>query len=184
MSLSTPRPIRLLLMRHGQTYGNVAGALDTAQPALVALPSQPIDIDDLALEPQAPVAVAEPVAAPAPRRRFGFPRRASSRPTGPAPTAPADAITEPIAIVAASDVIAMSALRALSEFGLAVPGDVHVIGYDGLAICEQTVPRLSTVSQDLTQGAHHLVDMLLRRIAGEDTQSVVMEPQLVVRMSS
>jgi DNA-binding LacI/PurR family transcriptional regulator len=26
--------------------------------------------------------------------------------------------------------------------------------------------------------------MLLRRIAGEDTQSIVMEPQLVVRMSS
>lgn len=90
----------------------------------------------------------------------------------------------PQGIVAASDVIAMSALRALSEFGLAVPGDVHVIGYDGLAICEQTVPRLSTVSQDLTQGAHHMVDMLLRRIAGEDTQSVVMEPQLIVRMSS
>lgn len=90
----------------------------------------------------------------------------------------------PQGIVAASDVIAMSALRALAEFGLAVPGDVHVIGYDGLAIGEQTVPRLSTVSQDLTQGAHHLVDMLLRRIAGEDTQSVVMEPELIVRMSS
>jgi DNA-binding LacI/PurR family transcriptional regulator len=90
----------------------------------------------------------------------------------------------PQGIVAASDVIAMSTLRALSEYGLAVPGDVHVIGYDGLDICEQTVPRLSTISQDLTTGAHHLVDMLLRRIAGEDTQSVVMEPKLIVRMSS
>lgn len=79
-------------------------SLDTAQPALVDLPTQPIDIDDLALEPQAPVAGQDPVAAPAPRRRFGFPRRASSRPTGPAPTAPVDAITEPIAIVAAADV--------------------------------------------------------------------------------
>jgi DNA-binding LacI/PurR family transcriptional regulator len=90
----------------------------------------------------------------------------------------------PQGIVAASDVIAMSTLRALSEYGLAVPGDVHVIGYDGLVIGEQTVPRLSTISQDLTTGAHHLVDMLLRRIAGEDTESVVMEPRLVVRMSS
>ncbi len=90
----------------------------------------------------------------------------------------------PQGIVAASDVIAMSALRALSEFGLAVPGDVRVIGYDGLAICEQTVPRLSTISQDLTQGAHHMVDMLLRRIAGEETQSIIMEPRLMVRMSS
>ncbi|MFC6154060.1 histidine phosphatase family protein [Nocardioides yefusunii] len=34
MSLSTPRPFRLLLMRHGQTHGNVAGALDTGFPGL------------------------------------------------------------------------------------------------------------------------------------------------------
>jgi len=90
----------------------------------------------------------------------------------------------PQGIVAASDVIAMSALRALAEQGLSVPGDVRVIGYDGLALAEQTVPRLTTISQDLTQGAHHLVDMLLRRIAGEETQSVVMDPKLVVRMST
>jgi DNA-binding LacI/PurR family transcriptional regulator len=93
-------------------------------------------------------------------------------------------VYRPQGIVAASDVIAMSTLRALSEFGLAVPDDVRVIGYDGLAIGEQTVPRLSTISQDLTLGAQHLVDMLLRRIAGEETQSVVMEPRLIVRMSS
>jgi DNA-binding LacI/PurR family transcriptional regulator len=36
----------------------------------------------------------------------------------------------------------------------------------------------------LTQGAAHMIDMLLRRIAGEDTESVVMPPHLVVRMSS
>lgn len=34
MSTSTPRPFRLLLMRHGQTHGNVAGALDTGMPGL------------------------------------------------------------------------------------------------------------------------------------------------------
>jgi DNA-binding LacI/PurR family transcriptional regulator len=90
----------------------------------------------------------------------------------------------PQGIIAASDVIAMSALRALSEFGLSVPGDVRVIGYDGLEISEHTVPRLSTIRQDLTKGSNHLVDLLLRRIGGEDAQSVVMKPELVVRMSS
>lgn len=90
----------------------------------------------------------------------------------------------PQGIVAASDVIAMSALRVLAELGLSVPGDVRVVGYDGLALGEQTVPRLTSVSQDLTQGAHHLVDLLLRRIAGEETHSVIMDPRLVIRMSS
>lgn len=89
----------------------------------------------------------------------------------------------PQGIVAASDVIAMSALRALAEFGLAVPGDVRVIGYDGLEIGEHTVPRLSTISQDLQAGAEAMVDLLFRRMAGEETPPVVLDPKLIVRLS-
>lgn len=96
----------------------------------------------------------------------------------------ADELQRPDGIVAASDVIAMSTLRALSEMGIAVPGDVKVIGYDDLPIAEHTVPRLSTVKQDLTTGANNLVELLMRRIAGEDTGSVIMPPQLVVRTST
>ena len=90
----------------------------------------------------------------------------------------------PQGIFAASDVVAMSAIRALTEFGLAVPADVKVIGYDGLAIGEQTVPRLTSIAQDLRAGATAMVDLLLRRIAGEDTSSVVLPPQMIVRMST
>jgi DNA-binding LacI/PurR family transcriptional regulator len=90
----------------------------------------------------------------------------------------------PNGIIAASDVTAMSALRALSEHGVAVPGDVHVVGYDDLPFAAQTVPPLSTIRQDIRRGADHLVDILFRRIAGEHTDSVVLEPELVVRQSS
>jgi len=94
--------------------------------------------------------------------------------------------TKPIpdGIIAGSDAIAMSALRALAEHGVAVPGQVHVVGYDDLVFANQTVPTLSTVRQDLAGGAAHLVDLLFRRIAGEPTGSVVLEPELVVRQSS
>ena len=90
----------------------------------------------------------------------------------------------PNGIIAASDVIAMSALRALAEHGVRVPGQVHVVGYDDLPFANQTVPTLSTVKQDLAAGAGHLVDLLFRRIAGEETSSVVLEPELVIRQSS
>lgn len=90
----------------------------------------------------------------------------------------------PDGIIAASDVIAMSALRALSEHGVSVPNQVHVVGYDDLAFANQTVPPLSTIKQDLSAGAAHLVDLLFRRISGEKTESVVLEPTLVVRQSS
>lgn len=94
------------------------------------------------------------------------------------------AAERPQGIIAASDVIAMTTLRVLAELGLSVPHDVKVIGYDGLELTEHTFPRLSTVRQDLTTGAHNLVDMLLRRIAGEDTVSVILQPELVVRNST
>ena len=92
--------------------------------------------------------------------------------------------TPPDGIIAASDVIAMTALRALSEAGLKVPDAVKLVGYDGLAFGEQTVPPLTSVRQDMAAGAALLVDKLLRRIAGEDAPYVMMAPDLVVRESS
>lgn len=92
--------------------------------------------------------------------------------------------TTPNGIIAASDVIAMSTLRALTEHGVAVPGGARVVGYDDLPFANQTVPALSTVRQDIAAGAAHLVDLLFRRIAGEQTESVVLDPELVIRQSS
>lgn len=86
-------------------------------------------------------------------------------------------------IVAASDIIAMSALRALAEHGRRVPGDVRVIGYDDLPLANQTSPSLTTVRQDLEQGARHLMEKLLLRLSGTASESTVMPPTLVVRDS-
>ena len=88
------------------------------------------------------------------------------------------------AIFAATDVIAMSALRALTASGLAVPRDVSVIGFDDISLAAHTNPPLTTVRQDIERGAHTLVDLLFRRMAGEDTPSSTMPAELVVRESS
>ena len=93
-------------------------------------------------------------------------------------------VERPQGIFAASDVIAMTAIRALAERDISVPDDVRVVGYDDLPIAQQTVPRLTTVKQDFAAGAAHMVDLLLRRIAGEEPRSIVMTPELVVRLSS
>lgn len=90
----------------------------------------------------------------------------------------------PDGIVAASDVIAMSALRALAERGARVPHDVAVIGYDDVSIATHTSPPLTTVRQDVARGAETLVDLLFRRIAGEEVASVSMTPELVLRASA
>jgi DNA-binding LacI/PurR family transcriptional regulator len=58
---------------------------------------------------------------------------------------------------------------------------VRVVGFDDLPIARQTVPPLTTVRQDIAAGARGLVDLLLRRMAGEQTESLVLPPQLTVR---
>jgi len=88
------------------------------------------------------------------------------------------------AIFAASDVLAMAILRVLHERGRKVPDEIAVIGYDDLPVGMQTVPRLTTVRQDIASGAKAMVDGLFRRMAGEDVKSTVMEPEVVVRESA
>ena len=68
------------------------------------------------------------------------------------------------AIFAMSDVMALGAIRALSDAGKRVPEDVSVIGFDGLLLGEYTVPRLSTIRQDAEALAHRSVELLLENI--------------------
>ena len=90
----------------------------------------------------------------------------------------------PDGIFAATDVIAMTALRALSDLGMSVPGEVKVVGFDDLPIAKHTVPRLTTVRQDLERGAERLISLLFERIDGQENESVILAPKLVQRSST
>ncbi|KHL26314.1 LacI family transcriptional regulator [Croceibacterium mercuriale] len=86
-------------------------------------------------------------------------------------------------VVAASDVIAMGVIRALAGSGRTVPDDVAVIGYDDVSLAAHVMPALTTVRQDLERAATIMLDLLFRRIDGEEAASVRLPPQLVVRQS-
>lgn len=87
-------------------------------------------------------------------------------------------------IVAATDIIAMAAIRALHERGISVPDDVAVVGYDDLEIAIHAAPALTTIRQDIGAGARAMVDLLMRRLAGEKTGSFILPPELIVRQSA
>lgn len=87
-------------------------------------------------------------------------------------------------VLAASDMIAMQVLRALADRAIDVPGQVAVIGFDDLPMAMQTVPRLTTLRQEIGAGAAAMVSALFRRIAGEEAAPTVMQPTLVVRDSA
>lgn len=87
-------------------------------------------------------------------------------------------------IFAATDTIAAACLAELRGRGVAVPEAMKIVGFDDLPIASQTVPPLTTVRQDIHAGARGLVDLLLRRLAGEETESLVLPPQLKIRATA
>lgn len=64
-------------------------------------------------------------------------------------------------IFAACDFIALGALEALTERGIAVPGTVGIVGYDGLAATAHASPPLSTIKPDLEEAGRQLVAQVL-----------------------
>lgn len=88
------------------------------------------------------------------------------------------------AIFAASDLIAIGAMRALAEQGLSVPGDVALVGFDDIPAASFTNPPLTTVSQDVKAAGEALVDTLLRKIRGQAVEPYMLPTQLIVRGSS
>lgn len=65
------------------------------------------------------------------------------------------------ALFAMSDTVAVGAIRALKDLGLSVPGDISVVGFDGIDISRFTLPRLTTVEQPVEEIARRSVDLLL-----------------------
>jgi DNA-binding LacI/PurR family transcriptional regulator len=88
------------------------------------------------------------------------------------------------AVFAATDIIAISAIRAIVASGLSVPKDVSVVGFDDISLAAHFNPTLTTMRQDVGRGARTLIDLLFRRMNGEETPSATMAAELIVRESS
>ncbi|PPU67006.1 LacI family transcriptional regulator [Xanthomonas pisi] len=88
------------------------------------------------------------------------------------------------AVCAASDLIAIGAMRALRERGLRVPQDVAISGFDDIALAASVAPALSTVQQDTKQAGTLLVESLVALIRGEAAQSRTIPVRLALRDSS
>ena len=87
------------------------------------------------------------------------------------------------AIVAASDLIAIGALRALQERHIDVPGAVSVVGFDDIPAASLANPPLTTVMQDTRLAGEVLVDTLLQSIRGEPGHNRTLPTRLIVRRS-
>ena len=88
------------------------------------------------------------------------------------------------AIFAASDLIAIGALRALAEAGRSVPGDVAVIGFDDIPAASLTNPPLTTVMQDIKGAGERLVETLIAQLEGREKPDNRLPARLIERAST
>ena len=89
------------------------------------------------------------------------------------------------ALFTMSDLMAIGAFRALKDAGLRVPGDVSVVGFDGLPVDEFLIPRLSTVDQPGPDMARRGLELLLDAIEnGADARHEIVPFTIVHREST
>lgn len=92
----------------------------------------------------------------------------------------------PTAILASNDQMALAAIDAAAERGLAVPFDLSVISFDNTPMAIFSQPPLTAVDQPIAATASRAVELIIAANKGEDlpTQPEVIEAKLVERGST
>lgn len=93
----------------------------------------------------------------------------------------------PDAVFCINDLLALGAIRTITQAGLRVPDDVAVIGIDDIEDGQFSTPTLSTISPEKRAIATIAVDLLQQRIRGGDVgppRDIVAGHRLVLREST
>lgn len=90
---------------------------------------------------------------------------------------------EVTAVMAANDLMAMGALRALLDSGRSVPGDVSVAGFDDIVISELAPVPLTTMRVPTYAMGRRAARMLLSILKGEEASDEWIEGEIIERES-
>ncbi len=91
----------------------------------------------------------------------------------------------PNAVFAASDLMAIGAMRAIREAGLSIPDDVAVVGFDDIPLATIPDPQLTTVRQPIYRFGFKAVEILIDLIENgvNPARRIIMTTELVIRDS-
>jgi LacI family transcriptional regulator len=92
---------------------------------------------------------------------------------------------KPDAVFAASDIMAVGAMRAVRDAGLSIPDDIAMVGFDDISLATLPEPPLTTVHQPVQQFGKAAIELLLDLIENgiQPPRRVVMVTELKVRQS-
>ena len=88
-------------------------------------------------------------------------------------------------VFAADDLIAIGAINSLNDRGIRVPEDVSIIGFDNIPWAELIRPKLTTISQPITDIGRASVDILLQKIHSPEriACAIILDVKLIERDS-
>lgn len=91
----------------------------------------------------------------------------------------------PDGVFAASDAMALAAMRAITEAGLRIPQDIAVLGFDDIPPAANSNPPLTTIRQPIQRTGSVAAEMLIDMIERPDAQPrrTVLPTELVIRSS-
>jgi LacI family transcriptional regulator len=92
---------------------------------------------------------------------------------------------QPEAVFAASDMMAIGALRALREAGRRVPEDVALVGFDDIPVAARSAPPLTTVRQPIQRMGVVVAETLIDMIEHPEAlpRRVILPTEIVIRES-
>jgi LacI family transcriptional regulator len=92
---------------------------------------------------------------------------------------------QPTAVLASNDLTAIGALRGIRQYGLRVPEDISVVGFDDIQMAEYTEPPLTTVRLQQSEVASLACNALLQLIRTPGMGSELgVSTSLVIRAST
>jgi DNA-binding LacI/PurR family transcriptional regulator len=91
----------------------------------------------------------------------------------------------PTAIFLANDIMAVGAIKAIQQFGLRVPEDVSVAGFDDIPLASYSNPPLTTVRQPAYEKGAMAARMLIQSLEKQEIPNCkILDVELVVRGST
>lgn len=90
----------------------------------------------------------------------------------------------PHAFLAANDLSAVGAIKAIQSEGLSVPEDIQVMGFDDIDIAKYYTPSLTTVSNPIIKQGKLAIDKLIKMLSNQSATSEKIEGEIIVRKST
>lgn len=87
-------------------------------------------------------------------------------------------------VFAANDLMALGAMAEIREFGLRVPEDIRVVGFDDSVMSMASVPTLTTVRQDIEGLGEAVAELMINQLQSNAVTPKILPTTLVARDSA